>query len=105
MATAALSTIRDWVCPACGLTDQTNQAGPHTRYHTCPKLRFLSTPMIPAGTSAKIVLRERDDYVGTELVQLDPERGRPVMALETRRPDGSNDSIVYAPAATGSARA
>jgi hypothetical protein len=72
--------------------------------HVCPKTRYLTTPMVRAGTKARIVLKEREDYVGTEKVQLDPERGRPVMSLITERADGSNDVRVYAPTASADAK-
>ena len=49
-------------------------------------------------------LREREDYVGKEQEQLDPERGRPVMSIVTERGDGSNDVMVFAPAATARGR-
>lgn len=95
--------IRDWYCPACGQTDQTREAQPHTRFHTCPKLRFLSAPMLPVGTAAKIELHEREDYIGTEMVQFDPEQGRPIMNMETIRDEGT-DLMVYAPTAHATAR-
>lgn len=100
-----IDPIVDWYCPECGKRDRTQDARPHTRYHTCPKLRFLTTPMVREGTKARIVLREREDYVGNESVQLDPELGRPVMAMHTERADGSYDTAVYAPAARGGATA
>jgi hypothetical protein len=56
--------------------------------------------MLPAGTRAKVEIVEREDYVGKEKVQLDPELGRPVMAVKTTRDDGQ-DVIVFAPTATG----
>lgn len=90
--------VTDWYCPACGLTDQTKVAGPHVRYHTCPKTRFLSIAMLRAGVAGKIVVHEREDYVGDELVQYDPEQGRPLVSAETIR-DNGNDLIVYAPTA------
>jgi hypothetical protein len=96
--------IRNWVCPACKKTDQTNDKGVGTRFHVCPKMRFLSTPMVLAGVSAKLVLNEREDYVGTEAVRLDPEKRRPVMNLQTVRDNGT-DTIVYAPTARGEGRA
>lgn len=94
--------LREWYCPNCGLRDQTREARPHTRYHTCPKLRGLTAPMLPAGTRAKVELREREDYVGREHVQLDPERGRPVMSIVTTR-DNGQDCMVFAPLATATA--
>jgi len=61
--------------------------------------------MIPVGVKATVTVREREDYVGEEVVRLDPERKRPVMSIVTTREDGTNDAIVFAPTATGSGRA
>jgi len=91
--------VRDWYCPNCGKTDQTREYRPHTRYHTCPKLRYLSAPMLEAGIKAKVVLHEREDYVGHDVPQVDPERGRPIMNITTTRDDGQ-DAMVFAGLAT-----
>jgi hypothetical protein len=53
------------------------------------------------GMSAKVEAKDREDYVGRELVQTD-EDGRPVMSVVTTR-DNGQDAIVYAPTATGDA--
>lgn len=100
MSVPILTRHQDWYCPNCGKTDRTQDARPHTRYHTCPKLRFLSAPMLPTTTKAKVEVKEREDYVGGDLVQLDPERGRPVMTIVTTRDKGT-DAMVFAPTATG----
>lgn len=92
---------REWYCPNCGLEDVTVESRPHTRFHPCPKLRGLAAPMLAKGVAAKVELREREDYVGSERVQLDPEQGRPVMSVVTTRDDGQ-DVIVFAPTAVGS---
>jgi hypothetical protein len=94
-----LGIIQHWYCPNCGKTDTTREAHPHSRFHTCPKLRGLSTPLLPAETKAKVELREREDYVGKEIVRLDPERGRPVMSVVTTR-DNGQDVAVFAATAT-----
>ena len=96
--------ITDWYCPACGKTERTAAKNyvhgeRASRFHTCPKLRFLSAPMLPKETKAKVEVREREDYVNGDLVQLDPERGRPVMSMVTTRDKGT-DTRVYAPTAT-----
>ena len=91
--------IRHWHCPECKLTDATKDNGVGTRYHQCPRLRGLSVPMLLAGVNAKIVLHEREDYIGDEVVQLDPERKRPVMSIVTER-DNGQDVVVLAPTAT-----
>jgi hypothetical protein len=43
--------------------------------------------------------RDREDYVGHELVQVDGE-ARPVMSIVTRYGDGRTDCAVLAPCAT-----
>lgn len=95
--TLLLNTIRHWTCPNCGLAATTNEPKPHTKFHTCPKLRGLTAPMVPAGTKAKVVAHEREDYVGGERVQTD-EAGRPVMSIVTTR-DNGQDVAVLAPLA------
>jgi predicted RNA-binding Zn-ribbon protein involved in translation (DUF1610 family) len=99
MTVPLVRPVQDWYCPNCGKRDRTHEARPHTRMHTCPKLRFLTAPMLHAGVSAKVELHERDDYVGSEHVQLDPERKRPVQSIVTTR-DRGQDAIVFAPTAT-----
>lgn len=105
-----IETVRDWYCPNCGKRDQTVEAKPHVRMHTCPRLSFLSAPMIPAGTRAKVTAREREDYIGSEIQQtadlptrqFGPARVRnrpkPVMAVVTER-DNGQDVAVFAPLA------
>lgn len=94
-----LATITDWYCPACGQTDQTREAKPHTRFHVCPKMHGMTTPFVQKGIAAKLEARERDDYVGAEIVQTD-DRGRPIMSIVTTRDNGT-DTVVFAPTATG----
>ena len=103
MSLPLLATERRWFCPNCKKEDITREARPHTRFHACPKLRGLTAPMLPAGTRAKVELVEREDYVGDEKVQVDPEWGRPVMAVRTTR-DNGQDTVVFAPVATGTAK-
>lgn len=96
MSVPIIGAVHRWHCPACGLEDVTSEPRPHTRMHNCPRTRGLALPMLPAGTSAKFVVNEREDYVGSERPQLDPELGRPVMSVQTVRDDGE-DCTVYAP--------
>jgi hypothetical protein len=98
-----LTAVRRWTCPNCTFEDVTTEAEPHSRFHTCRGLKGLSAPMVPAGTRCKVEAREREDYVGSELVQTDGE-GRPVMSIVTERWDGSNDVAVLAPCATADLR-
>lgn len=84
--------IRWWKCPSCGLTDRTQQAEPHTRFHACPALGNVTLPLVEvAGPDAHVKGRHRavmrEDYAGT---------ANPVSAIVTERPDGSNDCTVLA---------
>jgi hypothetical protein len=93
-----------WECPNCDLTDTTAWTPePHTRMHTCRGLKGLTAPMVPAGARAKVVTREREDYIAGEDVQTDDD-GRPVMNVTVEHWDGHTDVAVYAPCATGSLR-
>jgi hypothetical protein len=97
-----LNVRRDWYCPNCTQTDTTFRGDVHQQMHHCRGLKGLIAPLLEVGTAAKVVAKEREDYVNGELVQYDPD-GRPVMAVETVRDEG-NDLIVLAPAAGASAR-
>jgi hypothetical protein len=88
-----------WSCPNCVETRITHEARPHTPFHPCRGLRGLSAPFVAAGSDCVVETRERDDYVGKELVQVDGEH-RPVMSIVTRYGDGRNDCAVLAPCAT-----
>lgn len=90
-----------WECPNCTATDVTHEPKPHTRFHDCAGLKGMTAPMVPAGTKAKIVAHEREDYINGDHVQLDGD-GRPVMSVTTTRDDGE-DVTVYAPVATATA--
>lgn len=100
MTAPILRPEQRWECPSCDFTDVTHEAQPHTRMHACKGQRLLTLPMVPAGTKAKHVVNDREDYVGRELVQCDAE-GKPVMSVNTVRDDGE-DCTVYAPTASGS---
>lgn len=101
MATPLITAVHHWYCPNCGATDTTSEERPHSRFHTCPKMHMMSSPMLLQGTSAKIEAREREDYIGDEKVQL--FNGRPIMSIVTTRDDGQ-DAIVFAPMAVASAK-
>lgn len=85
-----------WECPNCVATARTPW-DVQNRFHNCPGLAGLTAPMVRAGTRCKVEAVEREDYVGSEAVQLDGN-GRPVMSVVTTRDDGQ-DCTVYAPTA------
>lgn len=87
-----------WVCPNC--TDTAVTRGQGNRYHQCRGLKGLLAPMVLEGTLCRVRAVEREDYVGDEIVHYDGD-GRPVMAVCTDRPDGSNDLLVNVPTARG----
>jgi len=93
-----LTPEQHWVCPNCVRTHITREARPHTPFHNCAGLRGLSAPFVLAGMDCKVESREREDYVGREIVTTDGE-SRPVMSIVTTRADGSNDCAVLAPCA------
>lgn len=86
-----------WECPNCMAKDVTHESQPHTRFHACRGLKGLTAPLVPAGTRCKVEAKEREDYIGKEIVTLDGEN-RPIMRVETTRDDG-NDVAVFAPLA------
>jgi len=98
-----LRVERHWACPNCTLTTVSRKATAHMPYHPCRGLHGLLAPMIPRGVRAEVIAVEREDYIGTEQVQLDPENGRPIMAVVTNRADGQ-DRIINAPVAVAVAR-
>jgi uncharacterized protein YodC (DUF2158 family) len=89
-----------WECPSCPTVHRTQGVLPPNAapMHSCPGLKGFSAPFVPAGTKARHVAVEREDYVNGETVRVDAE-GRPIMAIRTERADGSNDCHVYAPTA------
>lgn len=96
---------RRWACPSCPQKHVTRIALPHTPVHACAGVRGVSVPFVEvqgddlAKHSVRHVLKEREDYVGDEWVQRDPELGRPILSVSTERADGSNDVRVFAPTA------
>lgn len=96
--TVLIQPIHRWTCPNCTTESVTHEAQPHTRFHPCKGLNGLIAPMVEAGTKAKVEVREREDYIGTDAVTL--HEGRPVMSVVTTRETGQ-DVAVFAPAATG----
>jgi hypothetical protein len=101
-APVLLAGVRDWVCPNCATTDRTD-ARVGNRFHACAGLKGITAPLVAAGVRVKVEAREREDYVGRDMVQTDGD-GRPVMSVVTTRDDGE-DVAVLAPCATGSLRA
>lgn len=97
MSVTLLAPEHHWTCPNCVATHVTHEPRPHTPFHSCRGLCGLTAPFVPAGTTAKVEAREREDYVAGELVQTDGE-GRPVMSVVTTR-DAGQDCAVLAPTA------
>lgn len=91
-----LNAEQHWVCPNCPATAVTE--GQTNRFHRCTGLKLLLAPMVLEGTVCRVRAVEREDYVGDEVVRCDAE-GRPVAAVVTERPDGSNDCAAFAPVA------
>lgn len=100
-----LDPTKRWECLSCGTQKVTKTPQIVTPLHPCRAHHGLDVPfteVLPGQRELKKhagrhVIREREDYIGSEQVQY--HNGRPIMALVTERPDGSNDARVYAPAA------
>lgn len=100
MSTILQPPPRNWECGSgCGAWATTDWDTPN-RFHHCRALAGILAPMVLVGSGARVRTVEREDYVGTEDVRYDG-RNRPVMSVVTDRPDGSNDTMVFAPAARG----
>jgi len=91
-----LSAETRWTCPNCPTEQVTRNPKTVTLLHPCPKFAGLSVPLVRAGTKAKIVAVEREDYINGDKVFL--HQGRPVMAVVTTR-DNGEDRTVFAPTA------
>jgi len=104
--TPKIDTVYQWTCPRCHQEDASSgrrlESGEVvSRFHRCPALGLMLTPMIPVGTKAKITAHERDDYVGKDIIQTDAS-GRPIMSITVERETGM-DTVVFAPTATARA--
>lgn len=97
-----LSAEQCWECNVCDFTDVTREAQPHSHLHPCAGMGGLMTPMVPAGTKAKVLKVIREDYMGGDVVQYDDER-HPVSHVVVERDDG-NDVAALAPCVVTSAR-
>lgn len=84
-----------WACPSCDSQAQTVDA--KIPMHPCRGLKGLVAPLVPLGAKAKHEVVEREDLVGSEVVQTDGD-GRPIMSVITTRDDGQ-DCTVYSPTA------
>lgn len=84
-----------WVCPNCSAEESTS-GDVQNRFHECRALAGITAPMVPAGDRSRVIAVEREDYVGRADVQRDGN-GRPISAVVTERPDGSNDTLILAP--------
>ena len=97
MTAYLLEAYQEWACPNCGLSERVKPPVPPNgaRFHTCPRLHYLTAPMVLAGSDCKVTAVERGDYLnGAE--QRTGDDGRPYMAVVTERADGSNDAAVFA---------
>lgn len=95
-----LDPSRRWQCPACNRQHVTTKPVTGLVMHNCPALGDLSAPYVEVTGleldrhAQHVTVVERDDYVGDELVTV--ANGRPVMAVNVERADGSNDRVVFA---------
>lgn len=95
---------RFWECPLqCGTRKRTVKGGTITVTHQCPERGGLDVPLQAAGRHGLIgrphhvVHVPRGDYTNGDLIH---PSGR--MAVHAYRPDGSHDTVVFAPTARAS---
>lgn len=88
-----------WRCPNCTVETVTTDPRAHP-FHRCTGLVGLSAPLVEAGVRCAVGAYEREDYIGTELVQLVEVdgRARPIAQIRTVRDDGE-DCVILAPTA------
>ena len=87
-----LTGEQHWNCPNCHVTDVT--VGQSNRLHNCAGLGGLIAPLILDGVRCHVRAVQWEDYTGRDDVRRDGN-GRPVSAVVTERPDGSNDVMVF----------
>lgn len=88
-----LNNVKHWECPECHKQAVTNEARPHTEFHSCPSLRGAWAPLIEAGIKAHLVVNERDDYIGTAIPFVDQD-GKVIKSITTIREDGEDCHIL-----------
>lgn len=96
--TIILSGETHWACPNCDMQDVCSLKPGQTRMHTCPGLKGLAAPLVPAGTKCKVESTTWEDYVVNDATVRKDEEGRPVSAINVTRDDG-NDVVVFPGAA------
>lgn len=94
---ANLVPVTRWECRSCAFRDVSREAQPHSRFHNCAGFGGLSMPMLREGDDSRLLVHEREDYIGREPVQY--ADGRPVMNAITEYGDGHTDCAVFAPTA------
>jgi hypothetical protein len=95
-----LQAWEDWECPECGAAERVSPPLPPNgvRMHTCPRLHYITAPLVRAGADCRLVAVEREDYLAGE-IQTRGDDGRAYMAVRTDYADGRNDVAVHAPLA------
>lgn len=89
-----------WECPSCHFRQITHDPRPTTQLHACRSHNGVAIPLVqvhPDKGAPKLLHRivERGDYVNGEQGLRYDANGRPIMAVQTERPDGSYDTHVF----------
>lgn len=95
-----------WHCAARHCTSRARTVDAATPMHPCAEMGGAMIPLIRDDDPRRhwLVPQERQDYVGSDLVQPVAHRGRLLMAV-SHRTDDSQSTTVFAPTATADARA
>jgi len=90
--TIILGGPTEWYCPNCDSKAYTVAGSTKSPFHPCGKLGAIMSPLVRVGEKAKVEAVERQDYVGSELVQTDVD-GRPVMSVVVTRDEGQDCAV------------
>lgn len=101
--------VRRFECPSCGQTATKHDPRVTTELHPCSAQRGLMVPFVELAAGQDSLRRhevrhvavERGDYIAAEQGVAHDADGRAVMAVRTERGDGSHDTTVFAPVASG----
>ena len=89
---------RRWECPNCDTKDVCNIKPGQARMHTCPGLKGLVAPMVPAGQACKAEAIVWEDYVGQHAAVRQNNDGTPISAVKVTREDGEDLAVFPATA-------
>ena len=84
----------NWQCNSCGMQHvEPARAEVITPMHACGGMAGAWVPFVPANSTARLRVEERQDYIGKDTPFVDA-KGRPIMSVYTMREDGEDCHIL-----------